>query len=80
VAADVSSLVDLRWIEAKLRRFDPLAVDADLSHGTDPTTIALRRALQQCAHLLGPIQPEHALPDILISRPQGYPTVRLGFR
>jgi WD40 repeat protein len=69
-------LHDLRWVEAKLRRFDPLAADADLSHGTDPTTVALRRALQQCAHLLSPIQPEHALSDILISRLHGYPTLR----
>jgi hypothetical protein len=33
-------------------------------------------AVQQCAHLLAPIEPAHALQDVLVSRLAGYPDLR----
>jgi WD40 repeat protein len=59
---------DLRWVEARLRQHGPAAPWSDCTR--IPTATAARRArdLAQAAHLLAPIDPAHALVDVLHSR------------
>ncbi len=66
---------DLRWVEAKTRRFgSAVGVQADLELADDtPTTTALQRTLGQSAHLLGPLDPPAALGATLASRVHGVP-------
>jgi WD40 repeat protein len=72
---DLAGLVcDLRWVEAKTRRFGSVvAVEADLELVDTPTATVLRRALRQAAPLLGPIDPPAALGATLASRLHGTP-------
>ncbi|MEU2034311.1 NB-ARC domain-containing protein [Nocardia amamiensis] len=61
-------LCDLRWVEAKTRRFgSAVAVEADLALVDTPTTNALREALRRIGRLLGPIDPPAALGATLAS-------------
>ncbi len=65
---------DLRWVEAKTRRFGSVvAVEADLQLVDTPTATALRQALRRAAPLLGPIEPPAALGATLASRLQAVP-------
>lgn len=71
-AEELTRLVaDLRWIVEKTRLFGPSAVDADLALVDDPLAERLRRAFGQAAHLLGPLQPDHALGATLLTRLYG---------
>ncbi|WP_201850694.1 hypothetical protein [Myceligenerans indicum] len=70
-------LGDLRWVQARLVRFGPLAVDADLAACTDAAVVVLRRAVRQNAHLLRPTDPEHSFADALIMRLAPYPELAL---
>ncbi|GAB4586621.1 NB-ARC domain-containing protein [Nocardia sp. IFM 10818] len=64
----VALLRDLRWTEAKARRFgSAVSVEADLALVDTPTTNALREALHRIGHLLGPIDPPAALGATLAS-------------
>jgi WD40 repeat protein len=68
---------DLRWVEAKTRRFGSVVlVEADLALVDTSTATALRRALRHAAHLLGPIDPPAALGATLASRLHGVPELR----
>jgi hypothetical protein len=68
---------DLRWVEAKTRRFGSVVtVEADLQLVDGPTAVALRRALRQIAPLLGPIDPPAALGATLASWLQGVPELK----
>ena len=75
--AELAALVcDLRWVEAKTRRFGSVvAVVADLQLVDTPTATAtaLRQALRRAAPLLGPIEPPAALGATLASRLQAEP-------
>jgi hypothetical protein len=54
-------LTDLRWVEAKTRRFGSVVpVNADLELVDTPTISTLRSALRLAAPLLGPIDPAAA--------------------
>jgi WD40 repeat protein len=65
---------DLRWVEAKTRRFGSVvAAIADLDLVDNPTTNVLRQVLAQAAPLLGPIDPPAALGATLASRLHGIP-------
>jgi WD40 repeat protein len=65
---------DLRWAEAKTRRFgSAVAVEADLTLVDTPITNALQAALRQIGHLLGPIVPSSALGATLASWLQDKP-------
>jgi hypothetical protein len=72
-ADELASLVcDLRWVEAKTRRFGSVvSVEADLQLVDTPTATGLRRVLSQIAPLLGPIDPPAALGATLASRLHG---------
>jgi NB-ARC domain-containing protein len=68
---------DLRWVEAKTRRFGSVVtVEADLELVDAPTAAMLLRALRQAAHLLGPIDPPAALGATLASRSHGVPGLK----
>ena len=64
---------DLRFISARLLRFGPAAVEADLVRSDSPTVGRLRRAIAQNAHLLGPAKPPGASITTLTSRLGGIP-------
>jgi WD40 repeat protein len=65
---------DLRWVEAKTRRFgSSVTVEADLELVDAPVAEALRRLLRQIAPLLGPIDPPAALGTTLASHLYGVP-------
>ncbi len=65
----VTLVCDLRWVEAKTRRFGSVVgAEADLELVDNPTAAALRPALRHAAHLLGPIDPPAALGATLASR------------
>src|SRR6266516_4148719 len=70
---ELDSLVcDLRWAEAKTRRFgSAVGVEADLALAGPPATRILAGALRRAAHLLGPIDPPAALAATLASRLHG---------
>jgi len=70
---ELDSLVcDLRWAEAKTRRFgSAVGVEADLALAGTPATRILAGALRRAAHLLGPIDPPAALAATLASRLHG---------
>ncbi|MFD0000593.1 NB-ARC domain-containing protein [Nocardia sp. NPDC127526] len=58
----VALLCDLRWTEAKARKFgSAVSVEADLALVNTPAIDALREALHRIGHLLGPIDPPAAL-------------------
>ncbi|MGI5214916.1 NB-ARC domain-containing protein [Plantactinospora sp. CA-290183] len=61
-------VTDLRWVETRLQRYGPAAVEADLAHTDSPVTAELARAIRQDAHVLGPITPPHSLGAVLASR------------
>jgi WD40 repeat protein len=68
---------DLRWVEAKTRRFaSVVGALADLELVQAPTAALLREALAQAARLLGPISPGSALGATLASRLHGIPGLR----
>ncbi len=68
---------DLRWVEAKTRRFGSVvAVEADLELVDTPTAATLRQALRHAAPLLGPIDPPAALGATLASRLHGLPALQ----
>jgi WD40 repeat protein len=75
---ELASLVgDLRWVEAKTRRFGSVVtVEADLELVDTPTAAGLRRVLRQVAPLLGPIDPPAALGATLASRLHGVPELQ----
>lgn len=63
---------DLRWVEAKTRRFGSVvAAEADLELVDTPTTIRLRWALSQATPLLSAMDPPTALGATLASRLDG---------
>jgi len=65
---------DLRWVEAKTRRYGSVVAalaDLDLAH--TPTAALLRDTLGQAARLLGPIDPPAALGATLASRLHNVP-------
>uniref|UniRef100_UPI002AD5569E DUF4062 domain-containing protein n=1 Tax=Frankia sp. Cr1 TaxID=3073931 RepID=UPI002AD5569E len=63
---------DLRWVEAKTRRFgSTVGAEADLALVATPTAEMLRRALCQEAHLLTPLDPPTGLGATLASRLAG---------
>ncbi|WP_162907301.1 NB-ARC domain-containing protein [Allorhizocola rhizosphaerae] len=67
-------LQDLRWIEAKTRRFgSAVPVKADLELIDTPVTAILRHELVNAALLLGPIHPPAALGATLASRLRDVP-------
>jgi len=72
-SGELDSLVcDLRWAEAKTRRFgSAVGVEADLALAGTPATRILAGALRRAAHLLGPIDPPAALAATLASRLHG---------
>ncbi|HEY7224025.1 MAG TPA: NB-ARC domain-containing protein [Micromonosporaceae bacterium] len=59
---------DLRWAQARLARYSPAALDADLALTGGPTVTALRRALRLEGHLLGAIEPAHSHTDTVAAR------------
>jgi WD40 repeat protein len=68
---------DLRWVEAKTRRFGSVvSVEADLAMVDTPTADVLRQALGQAAYLLGPIDPPQALGATLASRLHAVPELQ----
>ncbi|MGH4011174.1 MAG: NB-ARC domain-containing protein [Pseudonocardiaceae bacterium] len=68
---------DLRWVEAKTRRFGSVVtVEADLELVDTSTAGVLGQALRQAAHLLGPIDPPAALGATLASRLHGVPELQ----
>lgn len=74
--ADLARLVcDLRWVTAKAHEFGIAALESDLQRVSDGVGVTLRRELARCAHLLGPVEPRSAYPDILVSRLDGNPTL-----
>ncbi|WP_322769738.1 DUF4062 domain-containing protein [Frankia sp. Cr1] len=63
---------DLRWVEAKTRRFgSAVGAVADLDLAGTPTANLLRQVLAQAAPLLGPVDPPAALGATLASRLHG---------
>jgi WD40 repeat protein len=74
---ELAALVcDLRWVEAKTRRFgSAVGAEADLALVPTTTAVALGRTLRHNAHLLGPISPPEALGATLASRLHGVPEV-----
>jgi WD40 repeat protein len=77
-SGELAELVcDLRWAESKiLVSGSAVGVEADLALADTPTAAALRRALQQAAHLVGPIDPPTALGATLASRLHGVPDLQ----
>lgn len=74
---DLTRLVlDLRWGEEKIRRLGLPSYESDLERVTDPVVDVLRRALARKGHLLGPIEPQHAHADVLVSRLGEVPELR----
>lgn len=73
---ELAALVcDLRWVEAKTRRFGAVVgITADLELVDRPTAVKLRSVLTQDAHLLGSIEPPEALSATLASRLPGLAT------
>lgn len=69
----VSLVYDLRWVEAKLRRYGTVAVASDLRFDDGPIARVLLETLEQSAHLLHPTDPPEALADVLLSRLDGTP-------
>lgn len=68
---------DLRWVEAKTRRFGSVvAVEADLELVDTPAAATLRQVLRHAAPLLGPIDPPAALGATLASRVHGIPALQ----
>ena len=63
-----SLLEDLRWAAAKIARLGPIELEADLALVESPIVVSLRAAIRQARHLLRPIDPPHALADILSCR------------
>jgi WD domain, G-beta repeat len=59
---------DLRWVDARLERFNPAAPAADLSMAGTPRSARMRVALDRAAHLLAPTEPTESVIDILHSR------------
>jgi hypothetical protein len=59
---------DLRWIEARLRRDGPIAIDADFAHATSDLAARMRTVLARSAHLLAPLDPEPSLAATIASR------------
>jgi len=76
--AELAELVcDLRWVEAKTRRFaSVVGALADLDLVQSPTAALLRDTLAPAARLLGPISPSSALGATLASRLHGIPGLR----
>jgi WD40 repeat protein len=75
--AELAHLVtDLRWVEAKLRRYGPTSVDVDLGYAADDVAQSLRRALRRNAHLFEPGEPQQSLVDTLVSRLWGAPDLK----
>jgi WD40 repeat protein len=74
-------VTDLRWVEAKTRRFGSVvAAQADLELVDTPTTVQLRWALSQATPLLSPMDPPSALSATLASRLHGVPGLELVVR
>jgi WD40 repeat protein len=75
---ELTSLIcDLRWVEAKTRRFGSVVTtETDLELVDTPTATVLRRVLRQAAPLLGPIDPPAALEATLASRLHGIPELQ----
>jgi WD40 repeat protein len=73
--AELDALVcDLRWVEAKTRRFgSAVGVEADLALVPTTTAATLGQTLRHNAHLFGPISPPEALGATLASRLHGVP-------
>jgi WD40 repeat protein len=70
--AELETLIcDLRWIVRKTFRFGLATVDADLALADSPLAARLRRALNQCAHLLEPTESEDALSALMLARLSG---------
>ncbi|MBS2965827.1 hypothetical protein KGA66_22440 [Actinocrinis puniceicyclus] len=68
--AELAALVrDPRWLLARVERYGPVAVGADLALADDAFAGQLRRAIGQAAHLLVPLEP--SLADTLLSRLHG---------
>ena len=59
---------DLRWVGARLDRFEPAAPAADLSAARTPRAARLWAVLARTAHLLAPAKPAGTVVDVLHSR------------
>lgn len=62
---------DLRWIVKKTYFFGLATVDADLALVDSPLAARLRRTLNQCAHLLEPLENEESLAALMTARLSG---------
>ncbi|MEU3454694.1 NB-ARC domain-containing protein [Micromonospora sp. NPDC006766] len=72
-----STVTDLRWVAAKIRRFGSVvAVKADLDLTDTPLARLLGQHLARAAALLGPIDPPAALDATLASRLHGIDGLR----
>jgi WD40 repeat protein len=59
---------DLRWVDARLEQFGPIAPVTDLTKIGGLRAAHLRTALARVAHLLSPTDPAEAVVDVLHSR------------
>ena len=59
---------DLRWVGARVQRFGPAAIAADLSLVGTSRAVRLVTVLARAAHLLAPTMPAQAVIDVLHSR------------
>ncbi|MEU4561958.1 NB-ARC domain-containing protein [Actinoplanes sp. NPDC023936] len=69
---DATALVtDLRWLTYRLRHDGPAAAEADTAIPQTAEAGAVGAVIRRNAHLLDPLEPPHALGDILASRMPG---------
>jgi WD40 repeat protein len=59
---------DLRWAGARLERFGPAALAADLAAAGTPRATRLRDVIVRAAHMLTPTEPIGAVVDVFYSR------------
>jgi WD40 repeat protein len=57
-----------QWIIEKMKHTGPTGLEADLSLSEDPLSQALRTAVRQNAHVLGPLDPSGSLTATLVTR------------
>jgi WD40 repeat protein len=70
--AELNDLVcDLRWIVRKTYFYGLAVVDADLALAASPLAARLRRTLNQCAHLLEPLETEESVAVLMLARLSG---------
>jgi hypothetical protein len=57
-----------KWLVGKLENIGPAGLEADLALSDEPLSHALRTAVRQNAHILGPLQPPGSLAATLATR------------